>query len=431
MQVPLDYADPSAGELGMYVYRAPATDRSKRAVVTNPGGPGGTGDVIPGYADAYFDSELRATRDIVGYDPRGVGRTRPLVCRDPAQVDAWQYATPDDPQEIAEQAETVGELAEQCVAADEQLLPHVGTANVARDVDVLRSALSQPTLDYFGFSYGTAIGQEYLRLFPRQAGRMVLDGVTTPDLSNEEMLRTQAQGMQQLGQLYAEYCVAQSPEACPLGDTPEQVLQGMVALVEQAEAAPIPTDGDEPLNAAQLNWAMLSYLYAEVLWPDLTDALVAAQDGDGTLLKQTFDEELASLNLDALYFVNCTDHPTDYTVDEIVALAAQWGAEFPLYGSYAAWEVYACSDWPVPAAGSTDPPQYQGVPPVLLIGGKNDPATPFVWAERAASQLPGSVLVTWKGVGHTATGTSACVDELTTRFLVDGILPPQGTVCEE
>lgn len=431
VQVPLDYADPQDGELGMYVYRAPANDSSERAVVTNPGGPGGTGDVIPGYADGIFEPELRETRDIVGFDPRGVGRSRPMVCRDATEVDAWKYATPDDPQEIAEQAEVVGEVAEQCEEADAELLPHVGTANVARDVDVLRAVLGQPTLDYFGFSYGTTIGQEYLRLFPRQAGRVALDGVTTPDLSMEEMLRTQAQGMQQLGQLYAEDCVAAGPEQCPLGDTPEQVLQGIVDLVEQAEAEPIPTDSDRSLNSAQANWSVLSFLYTEELWPDLTEALVAANDGDGTLLLEAFDEEAESLSIDALYFVNCTDHPTDYTVEETVALASQWGAEFPLYGSYAAWEVYACSDWPVPASGSTAPPQYAGIPPVLLIGGANDPATPYVWAERAAAQLPGSVLVTWEGIGHTATGYSPCVDELVTQFLLDGVLPPQGTVCAE
>ena len=431
VQVPLDYANPQAGELGMYVYRAPATGRSQRAIVTNPGGPGGTGDVIPGYADGIFEAELRETRDIVGFDPRGVGRSRPIVCRDLAEVDAWEYATPDDPQEIAQQAEVVGEAGEQCEEADAELLPHVGTANVARDVDVLRAVLEQPTLDYFGFSYGTTIGQEYLRLFPRQAGRVVLDGVATPDLSMEEVLRTQAQGMQELGRLYAEYCVASGTEECPLGSTPEAVLQGIVDLVEKAEAEPIPTDSERSLSSAQANWAVLSFLYAEEMWPDLTEALVAAKDGDGTLLLQAFDEEATGLSLDALYFVNCTDHPTDYTVEETVALAAEWGAQYPLYGSYAAWEVYACSDWPVPAAGSTEPPQYAGIPPVLLIGGANDPATPFVWSQRAASQLPGSVLVTWEGIGHTATGYSPCVDELVTRFLVDGVLPPQGTVCEE
>lgn len=431
VQVPLDYANPQAGELGMYVYRARATGRSERAIVTNPGGPGGTGDVLPGYADGIFAADLRQSRDIVGFDPRGVGRSRPMVCRDAAEVDAWQYATPDDPQEIAQQAEVVGEVAEQCQEADAELLPHVGTANVARDVDVLRAALEQPTLDYFGFSYGTTIGQEYLRLFPRQAGRVTLDGVTTPDLSMEEMLLTQAQGMQELGQLYAEDCVAAGPKECPLGDTPEAVLQGIVDLVERAEAAPIPTDSDRSLNSAQANWAVLSFLYAEELWPDLTEALVAANDGDGTLLLEAFDEEATGLSIDALYFVNCTDHPTDLTVDETVALAEQWGAQYPLYGSYAAWEVYACSDWPVPAAGSTEPPQYGGIPPVLLIGGANDPATPFVWSQRAASQLPGSVLVTWEGIGHTATGYSPCVDEIVTRFMLDGVLPPQGTVCAE
>ena len=430
LQVPLDYANPDAGELGMYVYRAPATERSERAIVTNPGGPGGPGDAIPGYADAVFEPELRRTRDIIGFDPRAVARSEALVCRSESDIDAWRYATPDDPAEIAEQAEVVGEIAEQCQLAGADVLPHVGTANVARDVEVLRSALREPTLDYFGFSYGTAIGQEYLRLFPRQAGRFILDGVVTPDLSTEEMLRTQAEGMEQLGQLYAEDCVAQGPQDCPLGNTPDEVLQTMLGLVEQAEEQPIPTGTDRPLTSAQLNWAMLSYLYSDSQWSALTEALVAAQDGDGSLLQETFDSEAFEMGLDPLYFVNCTDHPTDYTVDEITALAQQWSAEYPLYGGYAAWEVYACSDWPVPAAASTEAPQYEWIPPVVLIGGKNDPATPYVWSERAASQLPGSVLVTWEGVGHTAAGASPCVDEIVTRFMLDGILPAPDTVCE-
>ena len=155
LTVPIDYDNPALGDTNVVMYRQVAARSSEGAVVLNPGGPGGGGEFLVLDADFIFERPVLRARDIVSFDPRGVGRSNPIVCRTPAQLDADAQLVPG-----SDEAIVAGErFRQECAAGNPDLLPHVDTSNVARDLDVMRAALGQPTLDYLGFSYGTEIGQ--------------------------------------------------------------------------------------------------------------------------------------------------------------------------------------------------------------------------------------------------------------------------------
>ena len=163
IEVPLDYRRPdSSGIVEIAVTRLPSTSVGTRigSLVLNPGGPGGSGlELAWGYA-SLFPSTLLARFDLVGFDPRGVGRSTPIDCGD------------------LERSYRV--VLEDCLKLSGDLLPYVGTQNSARDMEQLRKALGDDLLTYLGFSYGTALGAVYADRFPSHVRALVLDGSVDP-----------------------------------------------------------------------------------------------------------------------------------------------------------------------------------------------------------------------------------------------------------
>ena len=157
----------------------------------NPGGPGGSGVDYAAAADRVVTPQLHDAFDIVGFDPRGVGKSQPLNCLTGSQIDEFLAtdATPDDQQEADTLVTESKEFGADCLAASAEMTAHIGSTNVVKDMDILRSALNQQTLDYLGFSYGTLLGAMYADEFTDRVGRFVLDGAMDPSLSNTEIAR--------------------------------------------------------------------------------------------------------------------------------------------------------------------------------------------------------------------------------------------------
>ena len=191
LRVPLDYARPTGRSITLAVLRVRAQQRDQRVgqLVVNPGGPGGSGVQYAAAGEAAFGSRLSRYYDIVGFDPRGVGESTPLKCAGTDQTDRFLATDPDpdDQAEIDTLARLTREFGQSCLTNSGELARHMSTDEVARDLDVLRAALGEPRLDYFGASYGTLIGATYADLFPTHVRRMVLDGAIDPSLSNEEI----------------------------------------------------------------------------------------------------------------------------------------------------------------------------------------------------------------------------------------------------
>jgi pimeloyl-ACP methyl ester carboxylesterase len=441
--VPIDYAAPDGDAIALAVIKLPASSPAARigALVTDPGGPGASGVDFARDAKGLFSAGLRARYDIVGFDPRGVQRSAPVNCLSDAQWDAFNAydGSPDTTAEEAGLASWDKELGQSCEARSAHVLGHVSTVESAKDMDILRAILGQPTLDYFGFSYGTFLGATYADLFPTKVGRMALDGAMDPSLGMVGLQHGQAKGFELALDRFVADCQHQSD--CPLPGGTQAGLAKLQQFFTSLDAHPLPTGDDKrPLTQALGVGAVIDYLYFPAYgdWDQLRSGLQAAFDGDGSVMLAMFDQFQGrndagkyTSNLASSYFsVEALDYPDRPDVAQARVLAAQWAKEAPLLGATFAWATMSASFWPVAATGHPHEIHAPGSPPILVVGSTYDPATPYPWAQALASQLSKGVLLTRVGDGHTAYGKgSACIDSAVDRYLLTGVTPPIGTVC--
>ncbi|MEU2437352.1 alpha/beta hydrolase [Streptomyces rubradiris] len=460
LKVPMDYSAPGDGKtFTLPLIRATATDTTRRvgALVFNPGGPGESGVALlkDGGAES-FSERIRARFDIVGFDPRGVAGSKPAVdCGPDDEADTWADDAAPQPLHpaTAEQRRAVLADAESMVAACERhsgsILPHVGTVDAARDMDVLRAVLGDDKLSYLGWSYGTSLGTAYGELFPWRVRAMVLDGAVDPSQDWAERARNQAAGFSKAVDDYAEHCADVAGDACPAG-TPDGIRELLDGLYEQTAEKPLPVDDSEwGLDVATLHSAIVNSMYTpEEQWEALSQGLSDAAGGDGTRLAEIADgeedapgeegtgssseveEESYPDNSDeAGTAVDCVDipHPEDPR-EYWQALDKAHLAEGD-FGSESVVAALDCKGWPHRGRGphrvSAD-----GLPPVLVVGTTGDPSTPYHEAQSLARQLPHGMLLTFEGRGHTAYGRgNRCVDNAVDSYLIDLKPVTPGATC--
>ncbi|MBE1532904.1 alpha/beta hydrolase [Actinomadura algeriensis] len=440
VQVPLDYAEPQGEKVGIAVIRLPAQNKSERigSLFTNPGGPGGSGVDFVRQAAAAFGTDLRARFDIVGFDPRGVGESGPVRCNTTEQLDRF-FATdtsPDDPSERETLATRGEQFADSCGAKEKTSLPHVGTADAARDMDVLRAALGDDKLTYYGASYGTYLGAFYAEQFPKNVRALVLDGAVDPRLSSTGILIEQAKGFETAFRAFADDCTAQ-PD-CPLGTSSDAAVRNLEKFLAETDEKPLTARGDSrKVTESLATMGIAAALYAQQYWPTLRQGLAQAmQRGDGTILLTLADQMVDRKNgsysnqTDANMAVNCVDKPNPRDVDAYAEAVGKAEKSAPLFGEFVVWGGLPCVYWPVQTDKAPAPVTAKGSAPVLVIGTTRDPATPYSWAESLAGQLQSGVLLTLDGDGHTAyLQANPCISRATDRYLVTTEPPKDGTVC--
>ncbi len=447
LTVPRDWADPDGDTIELAVTRHEATGDRIGSLLINPGGPGASGvGFVQGFVDGGLPDGLADRFDIVSWDPRGIGGDNRVDC-----TTDEEWLAPDIDPTVEDQADVDAIRAEatDAVAACEEaagdLLAVVGTRATVRDLDALRALLGDETLTYLGYSYGTTIGIEYLRLYPDRVRAMVLDGVAVPGVDPLEDAHTQAQGFERTLDAYLDGCADR--DTCPLGDDPEAAL---LALVDDLEEERIPASyqlgaGSEPregtLGVGELYIAVASALYDDAAWPTLDQGLAEAiEDGQGRTLLALRDQYLGRVedgswldDADARGTIRCADQASRSGEPEgDLSLAEDWADELPFWGAWFGTGLPGC--WGAPPAADPLLPLAEedlaGVPPVVVIGTTNDPATPYEQAEDAARLIPGSVLVTYEGDIHTAyRSLSDCVDDAGTAYLVELTVPPSGLRC--
>lgn len=433
LEVPVNYDAPDRASLELAVLRVPSAGAARGALVVNPGGPGSSGVDYARAARSIVTDEIRDAYDIVGFDPRGVGRSAPVDCASDADFDRLIAidGTPDSPAEVAELTRASSMLT--CSAPAPGLVDHLTTSDSARDMDVLRAAMGQSTLDYLGVSYGTHLGATYAALFPERVGRFVLDGPLPAALDAEELSLGQALGFEDSLSRFVDYC--QREGDCPLGESGgvDGSLDRLRDLLDALDAAPASTDDpDRPLTEAAATYAILMSLYRASDRPMLRDALASLSAGDGTPLQRMLDERLGRSAdgtyrdnaLDAFYAVSCRDRvmPTD-----IAASVETLSASAPFLGEYLAWGNLPCAG----TAASPGPVAAPDAPAVLVVATTHDPATPIAWAQPFAGQFGEAVLIVREGDGHTGYREgSTCIDVAVDEFLIRGTLPDAGLVCD-
>lgn len=440
-KVPLDYAAPTAGDLTLTAARKRAAGGGKPrlgSLVLNPGGPGASAvEYVQGVAGGY-DPELRAAYDLVGLDPRGVGRSSPVTCLAGDRMDVYTATdiTPDDQSEIDALVAADQEFAEGCRQRSGAFLGHVSTVESARDLDVLRALLGDQKLSYLGKSYGTFLGATYAGLFPSRVGRMVLDGAMDPSLDSRTGNKTQAGGFGTAWTAFAKDCAAR--EECPLGDDEKQIDQQLAALFKRIDGAALPTDSARKLTESQATTGVIHAMYAEFLWPQLRTALTTAKAGDGTALLKLSDQyydRASDGSYPNLMFanmaVNCLDLPAPFASPaEAAAAAPEFEQASQHFGRDMAWMALACAYWPVKPTGTPHTIRAAGAAPIVVVGTTRDPATPYAWSQALAGQLESGRLLTYEGDGHTAYGRqNRCIDDAVDGYLLGGAVPANGTRC--
>jgi pimeloyl-ACP methyl ester carboxylesterase len=432
LKVPLDWAKPEGRTIDLALIRAKATgDDRVGSLVFNFGGPGGSGvAMMPSYAPSV--SSLRERYDLVSFDPRGVGASEGIRCREDEEIQAAERvdATPDTPDEERAYLRDAADFGADCARATGELMAHVSTTDTARDIDLMRHVLGDDRLHYFGISYGTELGGVYAHLFPRRVGRMVLDAVVDPSADAVGHARNQTQGFQRALDDYLE----------STGEDPEEGTARIAALLKRLDSEPLPASSDRELTQTLAITGIVLPLYSKSSWPSLTSALEAAEEGDGSellALADAYNEREPSgrygTTTHAQRVISCLDDRQRPTAEEARRALSDFERISPVFGAFLGWDTAGwCHDWPVPGQHDTPEVSAPGAAPILTIGNTGDPATPFEGARRMADELGEDVgvVLTWQGEGHGAYGSgSTCVDSTVDAYLLDGTVPEDGKVC--
>lgn len=432
VQVPLDYSNPSSGTIGIAINRKPATDTANRigSVLINPGGPGDSGvTFLQSSADEF--ANLNRRFDLVGFDPRGVGKSSAVTCLAPA--DEQQFialdGVLDDPQEKQAAIYADKAFAAGCEQRSARVLPFVDTVSAAKDIDLIRAAVGDAKLTYLGFSYGTFLGQTFAHLYPSHVRALVLDGVVDPALTADELNIAYVVGFESNLQAFLNDCRAHRTLApkCQYAQTGDPGVK-LMNLSARLDTNPLQV-GNRQLTRALAVTAVQAALFDQASWQILDQALTLADSGQGALLLEIADLLIAEVSTDSITAISCLDRPVPTDIAAYDAQGPTFAKASPFFGPSFQYTDLVCAYWPVKPTGHPGPLSADGAPPILLVGGTNDPATPYAWSQSVNKQLAGSILLTRTGNGHTSYGSSVCSQQFEDDYLINLTLPAPGTVC--
>jgi pimeloyl-ACP methyl ester carboxylesterase len=447
--VPVDYADPGGRTLELALIRARHEGGERiGSLIFNFGGPGGSGVItLPAFAGQYRG--LQSGYDLVSFDPRGVGDSAGVICLEGEELDALEQelgavARTEEEKQAEKDAEE--RFIAACQAHSGEVLPHLTTANTARDMDLLRHVLGDNKLHYFGISYGTQLGGVYAHLFPQNVGRAVLDAVVDPDADGFQGTVQQLAGFQMALEHYMAHCAEQYEETCATGAGGEEGNAILIDFLSQLAEEPLATDDpDRALTQRLATTGIIAALYDEEAWDYLAIALWDAlreEDGSMLLLFADFyngrDENGEYSNQSAAQTaITCADGVDTGGAQERdpEQAAAELRAASPVFAHFVEVEEETleegmCEGWPVVGDGELNVAA-EGAPPMLLIGTTGDPATPYEGAERMQNAMGEGVgvLLTYEGEGHGAYGSDDCIDDTVDEYLLAGMVPEDGLVC--
>jgi pimeloyl-ACP methyl ester carboxylesterase len=445
--VPLDWAKPTGKTISIAIARHKATAQRLGSLLINPGGPGGSGyDFVDQSAQYVVTPDVLAHYDVIGFDPRGVGRSTPVVCyTDPKQQDQLLYGTYDDPYGSAGWAKELDAREKDWVAACQKntgdLLGHLDAASVARDMDVIRAVLGDKVMHYLGYSYGTYLGTMYAELFPQKVGRMVLDGAVDPKVDQLDALATQMAGFDSALKAYLTDCLAK--KGCPFSGTPDQAMQQVRQVLDTVDAQHLRSSDGRTLDSATLGTGISETLYSQQSWPDLTDMFASLRTGDADptfAQADSYNGRTASGRYDGngneIYTaVTCDESDLGTDGVDVFGDLAKLDAAAPILGKYFAYDdtavlEAACDNWPVKPAKLPTTFDAKGAKPIVVIGTTNDPATPYQQSVSLSKQLDSGFLFTHHGEGHTVYAQGdQCIDSHVDDYLLRGQLPASDPDC--
>ena len=411
ISVPLDYSDSAGAHLSIAMIRLAAARPSARigSLLVNPGGPGGSGIALA-YGEAQsYPQQMLDSFDIIGFDPRGVGDSSPVLC--PASFDSGSGSRSGSG---AGSGSGSGNY-DVCIPANKSVLPLLGTTNVARDMDMIRRSVGDTQLNFLGYSYGTALGAVFADMFPTRVRAMVLDGAVDPDAgrSNNSGGGIDFYAEQDFDGTIADFeQLCDATANCPAGPHTASLVARVRKKIGELQVDKFPGGGR--LSKSNLDDILTGAMYSAFDWPALAFALKDADNGDGSTL--------AAFSSYLVY-----GYPADSTSETELDFAniAIRCADFSDRGS----ESQECKNFPASDEALPVITKVTTSSPILVVGTKGDPATPARYSPLMARALADAVAIEWEGAGHTATLTSRCITALVADYLVALAVPKDGTKC--
>jgi pimeloyl-ACP methyl ester carboxylesterase len=457
--VPLDYDKPRGAQISLALIRLPAGDPIHKlgSVFLNPGGPGVSGvDFVRASGRLLFTDQVRARFDLVGFDPRGIMHSTPLRCF--ATLQQASAVLPPFPFPVTRTEERIWvqsdrQLAAACAQRGGPILDHMATADAARDLNLLRRAVGDKRLTYYGISYGSYLGATYANLFPSKVRALTVDGVFDPiawstgrdDQARRLPFSTRLRSHQGSYATLLEFfrlCDQGGPNCAFSQGDPRRRYAALAERLRRAPAQlPNGQGGTTPFTYNDLVTVTLHAMFAPNTWPDLAaflqqlDELTRPQAAAAAL--RTLRVRLGAYQQDypnvveGQWGVACSDSDNPDQVSAWSEAARAADRRFPYFGRPWTWMSSICQPWP-----GRDPDRYLGpwtrrtANPVLVVGNRFDPATRYQGAVTVANLLPRSRLLTLAGWGHTSLlAGSSCVNGWVSRYLLTTLVPPIGTVC--
>ncbi len=428
LEVPLDYRDPDGRQIEIAISRLASKEPSQRrgVLLTNPGGPGITGLGYPAVlAGSGLPQEVLDSYDLIGFDPRGVGRSTPVTCDLTPEQQARGNVPPyaHTAADVAREAAKARPVAEQCATSRTAwMLPHTTTANTARDMDRIRAALGEPKLSYLGASYGSYLGAVYTTMFPGRSDRIVLDSNLGPGGYDVKAMRSLARGMEDRFPDFAAFAAAR-PEY-GLGTTPEQVRAKYFDLAKRLEAKPV-----QGFDATMFRGITFDRLYSDADMP-LVAKTWQALDTDQPPPPVPPIPGMENF-MSARFSVICGDTRWPETVREYQRNVAVDRLKYPMLGGSTAG-IGPCAFWP---DERVEPPVRigdRGPSNVLMAQNERDPGTPLAGAQelrRAFGKRATMVTADQGGHGVYPYGPNTCANDAVTAFLTTGQRPSRDLAC--
>jgi pimeloyl-ACP methyl ester carboxylesterase len=463
--VPLDYDDPGGTTVKLALKRLEAARPEQKlgTLFVNPGGPGGSGVDVVTFAWALYPQSLLDRFDVVGFDARGIARSTPLVCFESFQQLNRTFGLippfPLDETEYRLIDRANGRYTDLCEDRAGDLIDHMSTADVARDLDLLRRAVGDEGLTYAGYSYGSQLGSVYANLFPQNVRALMVDGVLDPvawttgrsaadrELPFSTRLNSDMSSTESLEQFVA-LCEKAGPTLCTLaaqGD-PRTIYDATMAALRDGPVRADLGGGAiievtyQDLVGQSLNtfsgphgWENLAFIVSSVaaaagVAPPVDPPSVPARAAERAA---TFDGGVAMpQTMEGFSAVSCSDSVNPRGRETWWDVARLRDRDAPYFGSAWTWLSAACADWPGEADDRfTGPWTARTSAPVLVVGNLYDPTTPYSGAQALADLLANSRLLTVEGWGHTAFGNSKCVDAVVADYLLNVKVPAPGSRC--
>ncbi|MGI5193708.1 alpha/beta hydrolase [Streptomyces sp. CA-288835] len=427
LKVRLDHSNPYSERITIALSRIPHTSETYQGpLLVNPGGPGGSGLTLAGFVASSLPKEVAAQYDVIGFDPRGVGDSKPaLDCRPGHFAPVRPDSVPRTPSLEEASLARVQAFAEECGKKYEDVLPYIDTVSAAQDIDAIRRALGAKKINYFGYSYGTYLGAVYAKLYPERVRRLVFDSIVDPTGVWYDANLDQDYAFDSRHKAFMAW-VAKYDATYKLGTDPDKIEAKWYAM----RAALAKKPADNTVGASELEDTFLPGGYYNGYWPYLAEAFAAYvnDENDDPLVEayQNFAAvDAAGDNGYSIYTaVECRDAPwpRDWNQWRHDNWKVHKKAPFMTWSN--AWYNAPCAFWPMDSLEPVDVAN-DSLPPALLFQATDDAATPYEGGVTVHHLLQDSSLVVEQDGGNhgiTLSGNT-CLDQHLATYLSTGEVP--------